>query len=271
MIHPFPSTSAATGMGKRRGDDALAGQMISKVCKGQSPDGSWGGSVATTIDRLFALWLSMEGGRLAGRPRRWTGFWKWTTQPMHHQSSDGAAYDGLFFRRGRGESVALRKLRGVPFTPGCSGFIKTGAALYFACAFAQGNADRVAAAYDSLSRVIEVRQGRWCSGSCGNNILLAFAAHPKHSQSAGMRRAVAWLSDQQDADGSWRKGVPFFPTFLALSRAKHNLAAHQRQRALQRLERTQNRDGSWGRSQPLLNTYLVLDAINHLSLPIQMS
>ncbi len=250
-------------MGGDRADRVLAGRIIAELRKGQSEDGSWSGSVARTLESLYALWLLLdEGDRSTAKGVDW--LLEVGHPPMRCPCRDGATYDGLFFRMRRGESDALRHLHGVPFTPGCAGFVKTGAALFFASAFGQGDSQRVAGAYESLTRVVKVRQGRWCSGSCGNNILLAFAVHPKHSRSAAMGRAVSWLSSQQMPDGTWRRGVPFFSALAALSHVKHPLSAQQCQRALDRLERTQNHDGSWGRGQPQLNTFLVLDATERL-------
>jgi hypothetical protein len=242
--------------GKR--DGVLAGRILSRRRRQQSGDGSWAGSVAKTIENLFAIWLLDE--HLSHTTAKAIDWMLEVGHPaMHHECGDGAAYDSMFFRMARGERESLREMSGVPFTQGCAGFIKTGAALFFATAFGH-RSDLADAAYDSLSRVVQVRQGRWCSPSCGNNILQAFAIHETRSTSAAMKRAVAWLATQQEESGAWGS-VPFYPTVFAMGHLKDASSRRQLRAAMRRLQRLRNPDGSWGRSQRELNTLLALDAM----------
>lgn len=233
---------------------------ITTILTGQSGDGSWRGSVPGTIQNLFSLWL------LARRPDEGiNAALDWLLEvkhpPMRYACNDGATYDNLFFRTTRSDRAGLRKPSGVPFTSGCSGFVKTGAALFFAAQFGRADDDRVWGAYRSLDRTAQVRHGRLCCGSCANNILLAFAAHPHFGRSKGMAAAVAYLSHQQKPTGEWGRGVPLFPTFFIVSHLQSRNATSQFESALRRIQRMQNRDGTWGRTQKALWTFLVLDSL----------
>jgi len=238
-------------------DRALAKRVIDRLRREQSDDGSWGASVAATIRNLFDLWLLGQPDRMTAKAVDWL-------LEMHHpalRNVCGGIYDGMFFRLTAADRARLRQLRSLPFTAGCSGFVKTGAALFFATVFGQGDARRVSAAYERAERVGQDRNGRWCSASCGNNILQAVAVHPQYSDGPAMRLAVQALRERQDAAGAWSGGVPFFPTLMALSRVRSVPAQEQVRKALQRAARVQNKDGSFGRTDQAFHAFVVLDAM----------
>jgi ABC-type multidrug transport system fused ATPase/permease subunit len=55
-----------------------------------------------------------------------------TELPPFKSELRNGGYNDLFLRTTRRDHSEMRKMSGLPFTSGCSGFVKTGAALYFA-------------------------------------------------------------------------------------------------------------------------------------------
>ena len=232
-------------------DDACkdADRAVAKLQKSQSDDGSWPGSVRQTVESLFALWLL--GRRSAATAAGVDWLLEVGRPPMRHVN-----YSNLFFGAHRSDVDSLRE---VPFSKGCSGFVKTGAALFLASVLEQGDEQRVSDAFDTLGRLPAKRGGRWCSASCSNNILQAYAANRRFSDSAAMRLAVKRLEADQTATGAWADQIPFYATFYALSQVPLKSADAQFRRALPRIIRNQRLDGTWGNN--LINTFLVLDAL----------
>ena len=160
------------------------------------------------------------------------------------------------------EQASLNKMKEVPFTKGCSGFIKSGAALFFTNVFDKLNHKKANKAYESLEKVAEVRKGRWCSGSCSNNIMQAFVTHPERKKSGIMRGVVRYLATQQKDNGSWAGSTPFYPTVYALSLLDFSEVEPQLDRAVQKVIKYQNKDGSWGRANKELNTFLMIKVLS---------
>jgi hypothetical protein len=246
------------------GDDArasdLAGETVARIEAAQGADGSWDGSCARTIENLFSLWLLLERkDPCVQKALDWlmeTG-----RPPLHLPQENGATYNNLFFRTSRRDNTDLQRLTDVPFTPGCSGFVKTGAALFLATQFGLAGDDRVEKAFRSAVQTAKARNGRLCRGSCGNNINLALAVHPRHSRGPGMGCVLSWLERHMAPTGSWDQGIPFFPTLWVLAHLRSPKAGRLFRRALVRVARSQNSDGSWGRRQKLLDSFLVLDSL----------
>ena len=233
-------------------------QGVQALLSAQKPDGSWGGSSADTFQSLFSLSLL---GRPAGRGIRKAVDWLTEVhRPVFEcQAGDGVSYDGLFFQMTRADRARMRKLSGVPFSTGCSGFVKSGAALHLATVFGVGDADRIERAFDTFASAAKARSGRWCSASCGNNVLQAFAVRPDYARHPSMDLALAWIESLQDDRGDWGP-APFYPTFWAMSCIANPIAERQFERALPRVAKLQGRDGLWGRSDRSFKTYMVLDA-----------
>ena len=211
----------------------------------QKRDGSFG-SLPTTIRYLFALHLlQRSSSNESDRALDW--IWEaGLARPEPRRSKDGAVYQDLLFRIGRGEAARLSRMTGTPFNPGCSGFIKTGAGILLASGYGRGREARVQRALRCLDEVIAARNGLWCTPVCSNNILQAYAAHPDACRGRGLARAVRALGKMQTATGSW-PGLPFTSTFSALATVDLREARTQFKRALPLVRRSQNLDGSWGR------------------------
>ncbi|MFH0816489.1 MAG: hypothetical protein V1934_06715 [Methanobacteriota archaeon] len=241
-----------------RGCAFTAEKLAGQILVGQRPDHSWG-TTSETVRALYDLSVLKPGGNLITR----SGV-GWLLEehlpPMAQASTDGSPYDNLFFKVEKYESKRLNELSGTPFTKGCSGFIKTGAALYLASANRMHAHERVAAALESLDKVIAIRNGRWCRPSCSNNILQGYAMHPEAKDGPAMRSAIAALAKLQKSSGIWT-GAPFYPTLYAMSNCESKQAARQVEIALAKCARTQKRDGSWGGKNKLHDTYMVIEAL----------
>jgi hypothetical protein len=257
-MNTIPSTPQAYSPQTAAARRALA-DLVSEGHAAQRPDGSWNGSVHDTIRQLYARWLldpRLDPPAVQGLD------WLLETYrpPMQQVNNDGSRYDHLFFDMGRGDAARLRAMRGAPFGDGCSGFVKTGAALFLALGYGYGH-QRVEHAFGTLEQIPARRRGWWCSASCGANIFQAFALHPEHGRGPAMAQALAYLAERQDENGAWGGGLPFFYLFNALSRLSDAQAVRQFERALPRVRRARAADGSWGRSDRELKTFLVLDAL----------
>jgi len=239
---------------------AKAARAAHDLRRAQEGDGSWRASVATTLQKLFDLWLlSPSADQSAHRALDWL-------LEVGHEPRPYACYPGLFFHRmGRGDRAALRDMKGVPFTGGCCGFVKTGAVLFLATLFDKSHA-HVVEGYRTVEAHAKRSNGRLCSGSCANNLKLALAAHPRHRKGEGMKHIISHLAAHQTPAGSWGGGIPFYPTFYLLSFLDDRAARRQFDSALGRLRRTQNADGTWGRSNRHVATWMVLDSLKRRGL-----
>lgn len=246
-------------------DDQVAGLLADKLLSGQQADGSWGGTVAQSIENLFALWLLGARGKETERGVNWL---METHRPaMRCVNTDGGRYDDMFFHMSsRADRDRVRKMGDVPFTPGCAGFVKTGAALFCALELEQGDAQRIKHACATLSHLFVYRKGRPCSGSCSMNLLTAMASAPARFEAQSLKQALAWTASQQQADGSWARGIPFYEMAYTLGRLPQKLGEAQLEKCLARAVRTQHRDGTWGQTHWEMKTFLLLPALRQAGL-----
>jgi hypothetical protein len=86
--------------------------------------------------------------------------------------------------------------------------------------------------------------------------------HPLSAESKQVESGLKSLAKRQTKTGAW-KGLPFYHTFHALSRAHQASAKKQFKKALPSVVKRQNRDGSWGRKERETETFLVLDALKN--------
>lgn len=242
-------------------DQHTADSLRDRLQSAQQSDGSWGGSVATTIENLFAVWLLGTVDAATERAVNW--LMETDQPPLRRVNKDGGRYDDMFFHTpARDDRKRLRQLRGVPSTPGCAGFVKTGAALFHALELRQGDAARITRACQTLSHLFVYRHGRPCTGSCNVSLLMAMAVDCRRFDPQAIAAAIGWLQRQQQPGGSWAKGIPFFETVYALHRFPQKLAAAQLDRALAYAATMQRRNGGWGRTDQQLKTFLLLPALH---------
>jgi hypothetical protein len=223
---------------------------VGKLMQGQSPEGSWDGSVLKTIQRLFGLHLTVRyPNKDINRALDWL--------------IDKASEAFRSRRADLGGPVTAAALKGLPFSPGLSRYLKLGATLFLATIFGRGHDGRVLELYEPLNRLGKENKGRWCGWSCSNNILRAFVVHPTYAKTETMSLAIEALARVQTQLGRWPDQVPFYQTVNALAHLNLNQADMQLERAFKRLYETQRRDGSWGRSQCEWHTFLIVHALKN--------
>lgn len=244
-----------------------ADQIVSKIIEVQSPNGSWNDSVVETIQNLHLI--SLLAPKFNGRTKKAVDWLlEKDFESLHCTSGDGAKYDGLFFRVNRKDTKQIYQRKDLLFNPGCSGFVKTAAALYFAGIFTKQKDERVIQAFKTLDNVIKKRRGKWCSLACSNNILRAYVAHPLKRASKQTQDAVKVLAKLQTRNGNWQ-GIPFFyHTFNILAQSKLRIARQQVAKALPHIIQSQNRDGSFGKDNKEFFTFLILDGLKRQRIKI---
>jgi hypothetical protein len=236
-------------------------RLVASICRSQRKNGSWGDSVVKTTENLHILSLlaphRVDFGSKAV---------DWLLEKEHpsivHVSGDGSPYSGLFFKVGREDTKGIYGRNDILFNKGCSGFFKTGAALYFSGFYGREKDQRVANAFKSLDKVLNVRRGKWCSLSCSNNILRGYVSHPKKRDSSQIRKALRYLEGIQTKGGGWKETPYFYRTFNSIASSSLPAARRQVERAMPRILRSQNRDGTWGKSHKEFKTFLVLDGLH---------
>jgi squalene cyclase len=102
----------------------------------------------------------------------------------------------------------------------------------------------------------------WCGAWCTINVLRVLIEHPLSKESPPVENGLKHLAKLQTKTGTW-KGLPFYHTFHALSRADATLAEDQLKKAFPSVVRRQNKDGSWGREEKETASFLVLDALRN--------
>jgi len=163
---------------------------VAALLAGQAEAGSWGHSNVATIQRLFGLHLTVRS-----RDEPINKALEWLM---------GQACTVLSPRRaGTKERFGPQALKGLPFTPGCSSPLITGATLFLASILGRENDKRILSSYERLGLEGIKRGGRWCGWSCSNNILRAFVVHPQYSRHEATALAVEALARVQDSSGGW--------------------------------------------------------------------
>lgn len=222
-------------------------RVAQALLAGQSPGGSWQGSIVETVRRLFGLHLTIRE----------------PNQPID------AALDWLIERAlcvTKGQSISCEdlgsgRIHSLPFTPGDFHLFVMGATLFLANAFGRAHDTSVLGMYEWLSLRV-LTKGRHPPGwSSANNILRALVVHPVYSRDAATKRLVTRLSRVQEESGRWGKAVPLYQTVNALAHLDSEAAERQVRRAFEYLAETQHTDGTWGRAQREWDTFLVVHAL----------
>lgn len=221
-----------------------------------SADGSWDHSVPLTIENLFALWLLVE--EVYGPIHAAID---WLLEITNPPRTPTTRFTDFFCKNTSADNAGLRSMRNVPFTPGCSNFVKTGATLFLAMQFHRQDDEPVRKAYARVNQRAIEGNGRLCSGSCAHNLRLAMAVHPHYRKAEGMHHVLDYLFQHQQETGSWSAGIPFYPTLYLLSYLNVPMANSLFEKALARVQRSQRKDGSWGTNQKERDTFLVMDSL----------
>ena len=232
--------------GFRHDFDEIVGLLLS----GQSPDGSWDQSFIETIRRLFDLHLTIRDE--IEPVRRGIQWLMDRTSSVFQQHSNRPA-----------EKAARNELSGLPFAPGSSTLLFTGATLFLASVFGHREDPGILHIYDWLQSKGSEGSGRWCGWASYSNILRAFVVHPRYAGSKAVGLAVRNLGLAQKKSGIWRGSIPFYLTVNALAHLDSTVGDAQLAVAFEHLYKTQRRDGTWSRSQPEWNTFLVIHALRN--------
>jgi prenyltransferase/squalene oxidase-like repeat protein len=233
----------------------------------QETNGSINNSVVETVSHLYNISLfRYKSDVKIDAALNW--LLEYEHKPLAYNCNDGASYSNMFFKTSRIDNEKIRKLKGLPFTMGCSGFFKTGAVLYLTSHFGKLEDERVRKAYKNIVSIPQYRKGWYCSPSCGNNLFQAVVKHPIYSAGRAVDQNLAYLRSKQLDNGSWSGGLPFYPIVNALSYLKQVDADRILSKAIEKLINSQNKDGSWGRTDKALKTYLILDAMERKDIRI---
>ena len=219
----------------------------------QLPYGSWDHSPIITIQRLFALHLTVRE-----RTDQITKALEWL---INFVCKNIEKRQGDISGR-----VTSKSLYGLPFTPGPVEQVITAATLFLASIFGYDNDHRVTGVYEKLCDKGLKKGDRWCGWSCSNNILRALVVHPGFSLSKAAAVIVQALGRAQSPSGAWPKDVPFYQTVNVLAHLDVSAVDSQLKLSFERLQKTQHRDGTWGRTQKEWNTFLVVHALKNKGL-----
>jgi hypothetical protein len=227
--------------------------QVEALLQDQLPSGSWDHSPIITIERLFALHLTVRE-----RTEQITKALEWLIN-----------FGCKNIEKRRGDMpgrVTSKSLQELPFSPGSVGHLITGATLFLASIFGYDDDHRVTEVYEKLCDEGLKKGDRLCGWSCSNNILRALVVHPGFSLSKATAIIVQALGRAQNPSGAWPKDVPFYQTVNALAHLDVRAVDSQLKVSFERLQKTQHRDGTWGRTQKEWNTFLVVHALKNKGL-----
>lgn len=227
--------------------------QVEALLQDQLHSGSWDHSPIITIQRLFALHLTVRE-----RTEQITKALEWLIN-----------FGCKNIEKRRGDMpgrVTSKSLQGLPFSPGSVEHLITKATLFLASIFGYDNDHRVTEVYEKLCDEGLKKGDRWCGWSCSNNILRALVVHPRYSLSKATAVIVQALGRAQNSSGAWPKCVPFYQTVNALAHLDVRAVDPQLKLSFERLLKTQRRDGTWGRTQKEWNTFLIVHALKNKGL-----
>jgi hypothetical protein len=217
---------------------------------GQMADGSWRGSVATTVRQLFGLHLTIRHPT----PQINSAL-DWLLAQANRQFDSDEGH--------RKESAKHPMPEQLPFTAGRRDGFVLGATLFLASIFGRENHPQILSLFQMLNEDAKEGQYYWRDLTCFNNILRAFVVHPKYATKSAVRTAVARLKRLQTTAGNWGHQLPFYQTVNALAHLDLPQAENQLKRAFDSLVKSQQPDGTWGTDQAEWNTFLVVHALKN--------
>lgn len=234
-------------------DAALKKELYEKMVVEQSADGSWDQLFVKTANNSWNLALL---GFRAEDPSVKTGL-QWL---LSIQKEEYRGHPGFFYSHNRKDPSTMRSTYYGEFGPGCTIFYQTTFAIHLFHLFGLDDDKRVET---TVSSYLQFWKPTWCGAWCTINVLSVLIEHPLSRKSKPVESALNHFADLQSKTGTW-KGLPFYHTFHALSRAGNTSAKEQLSKALTSVIRRQNDDGSWGRKERQTETFLVLDALKNI-------
>jgi len=233
-------------------DSTLKKKLFEKTVADQSADGSWDQLFVRTANNLWNLALIGYGAE-DGNVKKGL---EWLLSIQRHQYR---GYPGFFGSNNRKDPSLMRSTFYGEFGPGCTIFYQTTYAIHLLHIFGFGDNRQVQTTVNSY---LQFWRPNWCGAWCNINVLRMLIEHPLSRESKQVEDGLKNLAWRQSKTGAWR-GLPFYHTFHALSRAPHALAGKQLKRAFPSVVKRQNKDGSWGRREQETETFLVLDALKN--------
>jgi hypothetical protein len=236
-------------------DATLRKELYEKMVGEQSADGSWDQLFVKTANNLWDL--ALLGFRADAQGVK-TGL-QWL---LSIQKEEYRGHPGFFFSRNRKDASIMRSTYYGEFGPGCTIFYQTAFSVHLFHLFGLDNSGEVET---TVSSYLRFWKPTWCGAWCTINVANILIEHPLSKKSKQVESALNHFADLQSKTGTW-KGLPFYHTFHALSKANDTLAKKQLSKALPSVIRRQNKDGSWGRKEPQTETFLVLDALKNIDM-----
>jgi hypothetical protein len=236
-------------------DATLRKELYEKMVGEQSADGSWDQLFVKTANNLWDLALLSFRADAQGVK---TGL-QWL---LSIQKEEYRGHPGFFFSRNRKDASIMRSTYYGEFGPGCTIFYQTAYAVHLFHLFGLDDSEEVET---TVSSYLRFWKPTWCGAWCTINVANILIEHPLSKKSKQVESALNHFADLQSKTGTW-KGLPFYHTFHALSKANDTLAKKQLSKALPSVIRRQNKDGSWGRKEPQTETFLVLDALKNIDM-----
>ena len=237
---------------KKQGDSSLRKRLYEETVVGQSSDGSWDQLFVRTANNLWNL--ALLGCEAEDRSVKKGLDWL-----LSIQKYDYRGHRGFFNSPNRKDPSLMRSTFYGEFGPGCSIFYVTTYAVHLFHIFGLDNNEQV---QTTVRSYLDFWNHEWCGVWCTINVLRMLIEHPLSAESKQVNSGLDHLAKLQTETGAW-KGLPFYHTFHALSRASCVVAKRQLEKAFPSVIIRQNKDGSWGRKEQETETFLVLDALKN--------
>jgi len=239
-----------------KADATLKKVTYQKAVAEQSDDGSWDQLFVKTANNLWDL-------ALLGYNAQDSSVQKGLEWLLSIQKHSYHGYPGFFCSSNRKDPSIMRSTLYGEFGPGCTIFYQTTYAIHLLHLFGLGQDKRVETTVKSY---LQFWKPTWCGAWCTINVLRVLVEHALSKESTPVKNGFKHLAKLQTKTGAW-KGLPFYHTCHALSRAEATLAKEQLRKALPSVVRRQNADGSWGREEKETATFLALDALRNMGNP----
>ena len=232
-------------------DLTLKKRLYERTIADQSADGSWDQLFVKTANNLWNL--SLIGCDAKDNSVKRGLEWLLSIQRQSYRGYPG------FFLSSRKDAGLMRSTLYGEFGPGCSIFYQTTYAVHLFHIF---GFDHLREVQTTVNSYLHFWRPNWCGSWCNLNVLRMLIEHALSRDSEQVKDGLTYFAKRQTKTGAW-KAYPFYHTFHALSRSKHDIAKEQLEKALPSIIKRQNKDGSWGKKERETTTFLVLDALKN--------